>query len=100
MDPTRNFDHEATAPNPARVEPAKRETSEHCRERAADDLEQSGAEITANQKIRLEASAASWTARAKMLKRVEDGVARRSAEAADAADAKAADGAGEEAVTN
>lgn len=84
MNPTRNFDLAATAPNSARADPAKRETSELCRERAADDLEQSGAEITANQKIRLEASAASWTARAKMLKRVEDGVARRSAEAAEA----------------
>lgn len=78
MNPTRNFDHSATARS-ARPDHAKRETSELCRERAADDLLQSVAMITANQRARLEASAASWTVRANMLQRVEDGIARKSA---------------------
>ena len=81
MNPNRNLDLAVAAPNPGRADRAKRETSELCRERAADDLLQSVAMITANQKLRLEASAASWTARAKMLQRVEEGVERRTAEA-------------------
>ena len=60
----------------------KRETSELCRERAAADLLESAAMINANQRLRLETSAASWTQRADMLQRVEDGTARRTAEAA------------------
>ena len=63
-----------------------RETADGCRERAAADLTASGAMITANQKLRLEASAASWTSRASMLQRVEDGTARRAREAADKTD--------------
>lgn len=86
MDPTRNFDEAVTARS-ARPDHAKRETSELCRERAADNLSESGAIMTANQRIRLEASAASWTVRANMLQRVENGIARK---AADSAAAKAA----------
>jgi hypothetical protein len=63
-----------------------RETAEGCRERAAADITASGELITANQKLRLEASAASWTSRASMLQRVEDGTARRAREAADKTD--------------
>jgi hypothetical protein len=46
-----------------------------CRERAAADLLASVAAMTAHQRERMEISAASWTARAAMLQRVEDGTA-------------------------
>lgn len=85
---TRNFDCALTAPTKARADHAKRETSALCRERAAADLLQSAAMITVNQKLRLEASAASWTVRAKLLQRVEDGIASRAA--ADSAEGTAA----------
>lgn len=54
-----------------------RETADGCRERAAADLVASAAMITANQRVRLETSAASWTSRAAILQRVEDGAERR-----------------------
>jgi len=57
--------------------PGKRETSELCRERAADDLLASVAMINAHQRARMETSAAMWTERAEMLQRVEDSLARR-----------------------
>ena len=66
----------------ARKIPAKRETAGLCRERAAADLLASAAMINANQRLRLETSAASWTVRAEVLQRVEDNFARRTAEAA------------------
>ena len=74
---------QADSPRPASI---PRETAEACRERAAADITASGEMITANQKLRLEASAASWTSRASMLQRVEDGTARRAREAADKID--------------
>lgn len=61
-----------------------RETASGCRERAEADLLACTAMITANQKQRLETSAASWMLRANMLQRVEDGSARRAREDADA----------------
>ena len=63
-----------------------RETANGCRERAEADLLACTAMITANQKRRLETSAASWMLRANMLQRVEDGTARRARESADAED--------------
>ena len=54
-----------------------RDSAEACRDRAAADLVESGTMMTANQRVRLETSAASWTARAQMLQRVEDSVERR-----------------------
>ena len=66
----------------ARKAPVKRETAEVCRERAAVDLLASVSMLNANQRMRLEHSAATWTARAHMLQRVEDGFARKEAEVA------------------
>jgi hypothetical protein len=60
-----------------------------CRERAAADLLASATTINANQRLRLERSAESWTLRADMLQRVEEGFARRTAEAAERAAARA-----------
>jgi hypothetical protein len=54
-----------------------RETAQGCRDRAEANLVASNAAITAHQRSRLETSAASWTSRAAMLQRVEDGVERR-----------------------
>lgn len=54
-----------------------RDNAEACRGRAAANLLESVSMLNANQRIRLETSAASWTARADMLQRVEDGVERR-----------------------
>jgi hypothetical protein len=61
---------------------AKRETAEICRDRAAADLLASVAMINVHQRQRMETSAAMWTERAQMLQRVEDGLARRTAETA------------------
>ena len=58
-----------------------RDSAEACRERAASNLLEAVTMMTANQRTRLETSAASWTARADMLQRVEDSLERR-AEAA------------------
>jgi hypothetical protein len=52
----------------------RRETAAACRERAAADLLASAARINSNQRARLEASAAIWTARGLMLQRAEDGM--------------------------
>jgi hypothetical protein len=52
---------------------AKRDTPEKCRERATEDLLKSVAMLTANQRIILERSAASWTERAHLLDRVAAG---------------------------
>jgi hypothetical protein len=54
---------------------SKRDTSDKCRERATEDLLKSVTMLTANQRMILERSAASWTERAQLLDRVE-GVAR------------------------
>ena len=76
----------AASPRPAG---AKRQTSALCRERAAADLLASATMINANQRLRLETSAASWIARADTLQWVEESHARRTAEAAERAVARA-----------
>lgn len=85
---TRHFDIAlpAASPSPAGT---KRENSALCRERAAADLLQAAAMVNANQRLRLETSAASWIARADTLQRVEESYARRTAEAAERAVARA-----------
>jgi hypothetical protein len=50
---------------------AKRDTSDKCRERATEDLLKSVTMLTANQRMILERSAASWTERAQLLDRIE-----------------------------
>jgi hypothetical protein len=72
---TGHFD--SSLPARSRQAPAKRDTAEICRERAAADLLASVATMTAHQRQRMELSAATWTARAAMLQRVEDGTAAR-----------------------
>jgi len=63
---------------PARTIKAPHDTPVGCRLRAEADLLASTAVMTANQRIRLEKSAASWDARAAMLQSiVEDDAARK-----------------------
>jgi len=61
---------------------AKRESAAVCRERAANDLLASASMINENQRLRMQTSAAMWAERAETLQRVEDGLARRTAETA------------------
>jgi len=58
-------------------ESSKHETAAVCRDRAAADLVTAAAIINANQRIRMETSAANWTARALFLERVEENAARK-----------------------
>lgn len=51
--------------------PKHKDTPETCRERATADLLKSVAMITANERLTLERSAASWDLRAKLLDRVQ-----------------------------
>ena len=60
----------------------KRESAEVCRERAATDLLASVSMLNANQRLRMETSAAMWAERAEILQRVEDGLAQRTADTA------------------
>jgi hypothetical protein len=53
--------------------PKRKDTSGTCRERATEDLLKSVAMITANERLSLERSAASWELRAQLLDRVEAG---------------------------
>jgi hypothetical protein len=73
---TRQFDINLPAASKGHVG-VKRETAESCRERASADLLASAAMITANQRSQLQTSAASWSVRANMLQRVEEGIARK-----------------------
>jgi hypothetical protein len=59
----------------------KRDTSDNCRERAAADLLKSVTMLTANERLILEQSAASWTLRADMLEGLECTAAERAASA-------------------
>ena len=61
-------------------QPIKRDTSESCRERASDDLDKAGADMTVNERLILERSAANWNARANLLDRVEKTARERGAE--------------------
>lgn len=53
------------------------DTALGCRERAAADLLESVTMATANQRLRLESSAACWTVRADLLHRLEESSERR-----------------------
>ncbi len=61
---------------------SKRESAALCRERAAKDLLASVSMLNANQRIRMETSSAMWAERAEILQRVEDGMAKRTADTA------------------
>ncbi len=61
---------------------SKRESAALCRQRSANDLLASVSMLNANQRLRMETSAAMWAERAETLQRVEDGLARRTAETA------------------
>lgn len=61
---------------PPRIKAAQ-DTSLGCRERSAADLLESVTMTTANGRLRLESSAASWTLRADMLGRLEQKAERR-----------------------
>jgi hypothetical protein len=72
----------AAARHQAESTRAKRESAALCRERAAADLLASVSMLNANQRLRMETSAAMWAERADTLQRVEEGLARRTAETA------------------
>ena len=57
---------------PSRSQKASADTADGCRERAASDSVEAAAMDTANGRLKLEHSAASWTARADLLQRLED----------------------------
>ena len=59
--------------------PMKRDSSEACRERASADLLKSVTMLTANERLVLERSAASWNVRADMLERLQHSAAQRHA---------------------
>jgi hypothetical protein len=82
MDFNSRLDVPAPARHQAESTRSKRESSAVCRERAANDLLASASMINANQRLRMETSAAMWAERAETLQRVEDGLARRTAETA------------------
>lgn len=66
----------------ARTLKQPQDTVAGCRGRAEADLLASVVLLTANERIRLETSAASWSARADMLQRLDDNQAARKAKAA------------------
>ena len=68
---------------------SKRESAAVCRERSANDLLASASMINDNQRLRMETSAAMWAERAEILQRVENELARRTAETAAKSDAAA-----------
>ena len=67
-----------------------RDTAGGCRERAADDLLKSVSMLIVNERRRMELSAASWTARAELLDRIEAGFHARRAPGAVPADDESA----------
>jgi hypothetical protein len=77
----RSFDNPDTASRKTRP---RRDTSEACRERAAEDLLKSVTMLTANERLILERSAASWGVRAQLLEGVERSAAERRAAVCDA----------------
>ncbi len=58
---------------------ARRDTAENCRERATADLLKSVTMMTANERLIMERSAASWSLRAALLERVEETAQGRNA---------------------
>jgi hypothetical protein len=80
---TRHFDIALPAASAASARGGgKRESAKVCRERSANDLLASVSMLNANQRARMETSAAMWAERATILQQVEDGIARRTAETA------------------
>jgi hypothetical protein len=65
----------------SRKTPVKRDSYEVCRERASADLLKSVTMLTANERLVLERSAASWSVRADMLERLQHSAAQRHATA-------------------
>lgn len=70
------------ARTPARTLKQPQDTVAGCRDRAEADLLASVVLSTANERRRLETSAASWSARAEMLQRLDDNHAARKAKVA------------------
>lgn len=64
----------------ARTTKSPRDTAAGCRIRAEADLLASVTMLTANERIRLEVSAASWGARAELLQSIDDRTAARKAQ--------------------
>jgi hypothetical protein len=65
---THSFDSSVTASAKTR---GRKDTSETCRERASEDLLKSITMLTANERLILERSAASWSSRARLLEGLE-----------------------------
>ena len=65
------FDPMPFEARPSAKRPKHKETAGTCRERATADLLKSVSMITANERLTLERSAASWQARATLLDRLE-----------------------------
>jgi hypothetical protein len=74
----------------ARVLKQPQDTIDGCRSRAEADLLASVAMLTANERLRMETSAASWSARAAMLQRLDDSHEARKAQIARAEGIQAA----------
>jgi hypothetical protein len=72
----RSLDNPDTA---SRKTPLRKDTSEACRERASEDLLKSVTMMTANERLILERSSASWSVRAELLEGVERSAAERRA---------------------
>ena len=64
-------------PSPGPLLKQRRDTAEGCRERATADLLQVVTMATAHSRQMLERSAASWSARAELLERIELGIVAR-----------------------
>lgn len=61
----------------ARAKKASQDTAEGCRTRAEADLLKAVVMLTANERVRMEQSAAAWQARATMLQHLDDKMAAR-----------------------
>jgi hypothetical protein len=77
----RSFDSSITASPKTR---GRKDTSETCRERASADLLKSVTMFTANERLILERSAASWNSRARLLEGLEQTTAEKSLSASPA----------------
>ena len=77
--PRRRAAKSAAAASAVRANRDQRDTAEGCRELAAADLLKAAPMLIANERARMEASAASWTARAELLARLEASFAARQA---------------------
>ena len=77
--PRRRAAKSAAAESTVRARRDQRDTAAGCRERASADLLKAAPMLIANERARMEASAASWTARADLLERLETSFAARQA---------------------